>query len=809
MIFQDIKYALRLLAKTPGFTALTISIMAIGIGLSVYMFSFFNTILYKDLPFKDSESLVMISASHSGQQDSYSLNVHDYLTIQGNVKGLSEFGGYQNSNVIVSSREGARRYSAVSAQANIFELTRVKPLLGRGFIAAENQYGADKVVVIGFELWQQNFAGDKQVLDKNIRINGQNHRIIGVMPQGYLFPRNAQIWLPMQLTAKQLSQGTSETLRGLAHLDEGVSMDDIDKQLALIMQRISDKYPQTNSGISAFVTTIPGSGGSGGEPVIYAMHVVAVLILVLASINVGNLLLSRAVERGKETAIRVALGAPRGRLISQMLWESIIICTFGGLVGFLVMAWGLEITQGIVATFYADPMAFWWVFGIDAYTVKLSITLVISTILVTGLIPAWRNSGGDFNAVLRDGTRGALSKKAGLMNKLLVVSEIFISITVLIVAAVLVQSAYEQSHKDIGANTDNILVANILLTGSNYTSPSKKVQFINALKSQLENSTTINEVMIASALPGHFSAKKKLIIDGMEYGKASNSSYPKANYISITPGSLASLGVELRQGRYFNQTDKGVDKSTVLVSESFANTHFPLQSAVGKRFRLVDNDDTSAKWLTIVGVVEHTIQGDREGLSASEPSVFRPLSQDPIDKLTVAMRMNSPVNLVEKSLRNILQGLDSELPSYRIETYLASNERITAPIIFISNLTALFGLAALCLASSGIYGVMSNTISQRTQEIGIKRALGADESRVSKEFLWSGVKMLLWGGIPGVLVGGFMGIAMGQRFGTDMSILVTIMLTMLTIIGLTVMLATYLPTKRALQMEPSQALHYE
>ena len=783
--------------------------MAIGIGLSVYMFSFFNTILYKDLSFKDSDSLVLLSASDQKQVDAYGINVYDYLMIRDDLQGLSEFGGYQNRNVIVSSRDGARRYPAIAAEANIFDLTRVKPILGRTFTPAENQQGANKVVVIGFELWQQQFSGDTKVTEQNIRINGHNHRIIGVMPEGYLFPRNAQIWLPLQLNSQQLSYGTSEKVHGLAHLNDGQSMSDINKQLAVIMQRLSKKYPKTNTGISAYITSIPGSGGRGGEPVIYAMHIVAVLILVLASINVGNLLLSRAVERGKETAIRVALGAPRGRLISQMLWESIIICVLGGLVGFLVMAWGLELTEGIVDTFYADPMAFWWVFGIDAYTVKLSISIVIVTILVTGLIPAWRNSGGDFNAVLRDGTRGSLSKKAGRVNKLLVISEIFISVTVLIVAAVLVQSAYEQSHKDIGVNTNNVLVANVLLAENNYASASDKTLFVNALKSQLENSTAINGVMIASALPGHFSAKKSIAINGKEYGKASNNSYPKTNYITTMPGSLASLGVELRHGRYFNQADNGIDKKTALVSELFADMHFPKESAIGKRFRLVNSDNEIEDWLTIVGVVEHTIQGSREGYSANVPVVYRAFSQDPVSKLTVALKMNATINTVTKTLRKALQSLDSELPSYRIETYLASNERITAPIIFISNLTALFALAALCLAASGIYGVMSNTINQRTQEIGVKQALGADETRITKEFLLTGLKLLFLGGIPGALLGGFMGFAMGQRFGSDITVLVMIISTMLTIIGATVMLATYLPTKRALTLEPSQALHYE
>lgn len=788
---------------------LTTLVMAAGIGLSVYMFSFFNTIIFKDLPFKDGDSLVLLSASINGEKHTNAINLHDYLEIRNNLQGLSEFGGYRDKNVVVSGRDGARRYPAIYAEANIFKLTRTEPILGRGFTPKENKKGAENVVVLGFEVWQNQLGGDKQVIDQRLQINGKSHRIIGVMPQGYFFPSNIQMWLPLREDATQLARGKSGDIHGLAHIDDGTSMEDIDNQLTVIMQRIKEKYPETNNGISAYVTSIPGSGGTNGKPVIYTMHIVAVLILILASINVGNLLLSRAVERGKETAIRVALGAPRTRLISQMLWESIIICSLGGIIGLLVMAWGLEITESIVATFFSDPPSFWWKFGLDSYTIKLFITIVIATILVTGLLPAWKNSGGDFNAVLRDGTRGALGKKAGRLSKLLVISEIFISMTVLIAAAVMVLASYLQSNQDIGAETKNTLIATVLLTEANYDSPLKKVQFAKTLQSRLENSTGISEVMITTALPGHYSMESIIALEGKEYTKNSNTSYPRANYIATMPGALAKLGVELRQGRYFNSSDDGLNKSTALISESFVEHHFPDQSPIGKRFRLISNDADKIQWITIVGVVEQTVQGDRDKTSASFPSIFRPYTQAPRNQLSIAMLMNSEPAVVTKTLRTTLQSIDAELPSFRIESYEDSNNRMTAPMRFISSLTALFGLAAVVLAASGIYGVMSNTISQRTQEIGIKRALGADDQVISRQFLVAGFKLLLWGGLPGILAGGSMGFAMSKLWGTGNTGLIIITIIMTTLIGSVVMLATYLPTKRALQMEPSIALHYE
>jgi predicted permease len=804
MIIQDFKYALRLLAKKPGFTALTTLVMATGIGLSVYMFSFFNTVLYKDLSFQDGDSIVVISASQNGKRDNDSVNLLDYAQIRTSVKGLSEFGAYQNASVTVSGRDGARRYKAIYAEANIFAITRTQAIIGRGFKPADNLKGAERVTVIGHDIWQNQFAGDEKVTEQTLLVNGNNHRIVGVMPEGYFFPNTAQLWLPLQVDLSQQTRDTAQSVRGLAHISDDVSLENVNQQLQVIMQRLEQEFPRTNSGIGVYVTSIPGAGIRDANSVIYSMHIVAVLILLLASINVGNMLLSRAVERGKETAIRVALGAPRSRLISQMLWESIIICSFGGIIGLLVLAWGLEITKSITATFFVDPPAFWWTFGLDAYTIKLFFAIVISTIVVTGLLPAWRNSGGDFNSVLRDGTRGALGKKAGRLNRALVISEIFICMTVLIVAGSMVVAAYMQSHADIGAETKNTLIANILLSDADYAAPQKKVQFAQTLERRLAQGVGVKDVMLVSTLPGDYSFRTNFLLADKEYTQDNNTVYPRANYIAVMPSSLAKLGVELKQGRYFDSSDDSLDKKTALVSENFVKLHFPGESPIGKRLRL--NDDGS-DWISIVGVVENTIQGSRE--EKNIPAVYRPFTQDPRDQVTVAMHMSADITKVTETLRKTLSSIDPLLPSFKIETYEKSTARMTAPVEFISSLGALFALAAVVLAASGIYGVMANTVSQRTQEIGIKRALGASEEAITREFLMAGFKQLLFGALPGLLVGCGMGFAMAQIFGTGNVVLFVIAILMTILIGTVVMFATYAPTRAALSMEPSQALHYE
>jgi predicted permease len=801
-MLQDIKYAMRLLAKKPGFTILTTLVMATGIGLSVYLFSFMNTMVYKDLPFKDGGTLVKISSSINGERIEADINLHDYYEIRTQIKGLKEFGAYDNESVNVSGSDGARRLSAVVAEPNIFQLTRTEPILGRGFSVQENKAGAELVVVIGYDLWQNMFAGQANIIGQTLNINGNKHLIIGVMPKGYYFPGTADLWLPMRQDVTTVLRADAESYHGLAQMEEGTSFDEVNRQLKLIMLRLEKKYPKTNSGVSAYATTIPGSIMQDGQSLVHSMHIVAVLILILASINVGNLLLSRAAERAKETAIRVALGAPRGRLIGQLLWESIIICCLGGTIGILFVAWGLEVTEAITNAFSYGKQVFWFKFGLDAYTLKIFMSFVIATIIITGVIPAWKSTGGDFNAVLRDGTRGALAKKTGRLNKVLVVSEILISLTVLITAAIMVYASYLASHEDNGAETANTLNARIRLPESSYNTNNSINQFVNSLQSKLENNIGISDVIIGSSLPGMRADTPSMEIEGNTYNDIN--SYPRANYVILTSGSLDKLGVELKQGRYFDQSDNKLSNNTIIVTQSFAERHFPESSALGKRIKVIDEEATQASWSTIVGVVENTVHAD-----SKLPTVFRPFSQAPDEKMTIAMRMTSSTAIAVSTLRKTVKSIDSEVPAFRVETYDQSIKRMNSPIRFISSVFLLFAIAAVILAASGIYGVISNTVSQRTQEIGIRRALGAKDQRIIAQFLFAGFSQLLWGGIPGLVLGSAMGYALSQVFGTGTNALVVIAISMFVIISAAVLLATYLPTKRALKMEPSEALHYE
>ena len=812
LITNDFKYATRLLLKTPIFTGMTVLIMAVGIGLSLFLFSFFHTTNDKPLPFPDSQSLVILNSFQQGVQDyGNEIDLHDYLEIRNNIKGLTEFGAYRSEQLNVSGKDGSRRYNGIMMEPNLFQITRTKPVLGREFNHSDNLHGAKNVVIIGHDMWQNQFAGSARVIEENLRINGENHQIIGVMPAGYYFPARAEMWLPMRQDANQLRRGQGNSYYGIAHIEKGYSMQDINQQLAVIMKRLEQKYPKSNYSISAFVSTLQkGQGTRGSQKVIYSMYIVAILILLLASINVGNLLLARAVQRAKETAIRVALGAPQLRIVTQMMWESIIICSLGGVIGLLMTAWGLEILQSIVATFWFDKPVFWWKFSIDGYTTKIVLLFTSITILLTGLIPAWKNSKINVNLALRDGTRGAQGKKAGWLNRILVVSEIFLSTTVMIAASIIVVVNYQATQADYGAKPDNLLIAQLHLPESTYTNPEQRIQLVNKLQSRLEESHEIGELMILTALPGARAPSAKIALEGTEYSQQGEQDYPSTNYIKVTPGSLEKLGVSLKQGRYFNPGDNVLNKHSVIVTTSFVNRYMPAISPIGKRIRLINHNDEQNNWLLIVGVVEHTIQGTATSQQGQFPSIFRPFSQDPDNQLSLAMKIKSTESSTTLQLREVLKSIDPELPAYRIETYTSMIERNTAALTFISTLLLLFGIVAIFFAGSGIYGLMSNTINQRTQEFGVKRALGANEHTITRELLYSGLKQLFWGGISGLIAGSAMGFAMSRVLGNiSMTLLIIIALSIFMIVACVVIFATFVPTRRVLQMEPAEALHYE
>ena len=803
---HDFKYALRTLAKKPAFTCLAILIMAAGIGLSVYQFSFLNTLAYKPIPYKDGDSVIVLNQLRDGLETGSWIKLHDFDEIRQQLKGVSELIAYKDKDLNIAIREAPQQIIGVYTEPGMFKITRVEPILGRGFSPEDDIEGAENVIVLGFDLWQNLAGGDPNIVGKLLRVNGAETRVVGVMPEGYFFPFRSEAWLPARQNTDFIPREHSPSVGGVAHLNDNVSVADVNLQLKDIMTSIQKRYPETNNGVSASASTIPMmSIGNGGATFVVAMYVVAALLLVLASVNVGNLLLARAVERSKETAIRVALGAPRARIISQMLSESIIICGIGGVIGLLFAGAMLDGTTAAIAELNGGRPFYWMIFGIDTFTMVVFSVFLLVTIMVTGFFPAWKNSGGDFNAVLRDGTRGAQGKSAGRLNRLLVMTEVFLSVAVLIIAAVVVAGTYKAVQAEYGVNAEKKLIARIRVPDK---APLDDVAKLAAkMQISMEQSSVLTEPTLASALPGSFTWAALVAVDGQEYGE--NLAYPRANYVVVKPSFFESLGIELINGRLFDQRDEQEGIRNAIVTESFSKRHFAGESALGRQVRIAETNGDKPDWLTIVGVVKHSIYGI-PGMPGHETgTVYQPFAQAPRRDMVISAGMVASEAVTERALRDILADIDPDLAIFDSITYANSMRRNSAGLVFMSQIFSIFAMIALGLAASGIYGVMSNTILQKTHETGVRRSLGADERVITRSFLWLGAKQYSWGAFPGALIGAGIGFAMTRSMPVDNVMLGLICVAVSFVIGGVVMVATYLPTRHALNMEPSQALRHE
>ncbi|SHE97425.1 ADOP family duplicated permease [Vibrio gazogenes] len=800
----DLKYAVRLMLKRPGFTVFTMLIMACGLGLCIYMYSLINTLAFKPLSFPDGERMVMVSPSMNGIRFGDSpMSYADFKDIRDKSHRLEDIGYYYGDVANVSIDGKASHYIAIRSRSDLFAFTHTQPVMGRLFTDADTIEGANPVAVIGYELWQNYFGGRQDIIGQRVQINGIGTEIIGIMPLGYEFPMNNQIWLPSQLNEAKFTVENAPKVSVFAKLKPGIELADADVELQDIMASRASQYPEINTGRSAFTITFMDSFiGEDSKPIFLVMLLGVGFVLLLACCNVGNLLLARATERSKESAIRIAHGAPTFRLVIQMMWESTLICTLGGILGVLFAGWGLSLTNGLIRSIVPGKPAFWWELGLDADVLLKTILLVVIVSLVTGLLPAWKMTQCNINEVLRDGTRGAQSRSSGRISRILVIFEVALSCAVLSLGALLSLVVYEATKIDYGVQPQGIYTGKISLPDQYYNTPESLLTFYNRLQSDLESSPTISKAGMMSSVPGAFMVASKVELEGHQQLRSQQNLLPRANNVTVMPGTLKLLGVRLEEGRMLSLSDDQNSQKVVVITRSFAQRYWPEERhIIGKQIRWAGKDG----WYTVVGIVSHVIQGRPFGYSKRMPTIYRSLMQAPVRNFSVVANSAQRENLtipIERAVADI----DTGLSVYQVKPLAQVIARNTAALTYIAILFNVFGMVAVLLAGSGIYGVMAKAISQRYQELGIRRALGATESRIIHMLMKQGWLQLL----VGLLISGpivmFAGPLITRILGhSPWSVWALFALTAAGISGV-VSLATLLPALKAVRLRPMDAL---
>jgi putative ABC transport system permease protein len=802
---QDLRYAGRMQFKNPGFTIVAVIALALGIGANTAIFSVVNSVLLRPLPYKDPERLVMVweDATHQGypQETPAAANFVDWRDQNTVFEGMAAIA---DESFNLTGAGDPERLEGRRVSANLFPLLGVDPHIGRTFTSDEDKPGANKVAVMSHALWQRRFGGDNNILGKPLTLNGEPYIVVGVMPARFQFPTSDDaLWVPIAFTADDARNRRRHYLQVVARLKPGTSLEQAQTEMHTIAARLAQQYPESNTDLGATVNSLHEQLVGDIRPALLILLGAVGLVLLIACANVANLLLARAAVRQKEIAVRVALGARRGRLIRQFLTESVLLATIGGLVGLAIAYGGLILLRAFIPENIAQAREI----AIDPKVLGFTFLVSLITGLIFGLAPALQAARFNQTETLKEGGRDSATGSSGKrIRGLLVMSEVAVSLVLLIGAGLLINSFLRLRSVDPGFRADNLLTMKIVLSESKYTDWAGARAFFSEMIQRIEGLPGVRSAAITTNLP--------LYRQGNSVGVSIEGQAPLApgqeNVIVtrvISPGYFDTMGIPLLSGRQFTDQDTADTIVGVVISETMAHRYWPGQDAVGKRIfpgRIQRPED----WFQVIGVVKDVRQF--ELTAESRPQMYLSYRQAEffVPRDLVVKTDVDPASLAATVRRTVWE-IDKDQPVSNIRTMEEILLDSIARQRFSMLLLAIFAGVALVLAAVGIYGVMSYSVAQRTHEIGIRMALGAQTGTVLKLAVGYGLKLV----IAGVAIGLIAAFALTRvmstlLFGvtaTDPATFTLISLLLIAVAGI----ASYIPARRATKVDPIIALRYE
>ena len=804
VLLQDIRYGFRQVIKHPGLAAISILALGLGLGLTATVWSINYGALLRGLPFEESNQLIYVGRTRPTHDiNRMGVPIHDYTEWRAAQRSFVDLAAFYDGTVNVSGTEGRpERYEGAFMTPNTFRLLRANAMLGRTFTDEEGRIGGPPVVILGYELWKNRFEGDSTVVGKTMRANGVTAEIIGVMPRGFLFPQNSRVWVPLRLDANAIPWGQGQFLDAMGRLKPGVSQALALQDLAATSRRIAQEHPKENEGVAPLMMPFTESA-IGEEPtrMLWTMMGAVFGVLLIACSNVANLLLARAASRTKEVAIRTALGARRRRIVAQLLTESLVLAGVGALLG-IAIAWvGVRLFNNAIA---ATEPPFWIVIRVDGPVLAFVAATTVVSALIAGVVPALQATRLNVHDVLKDESRGSSGMHLGKFSKGLVVAELALSCGLLVGAGFMIQSVAKLRNFDYGIETRNVFTTRIGLFEATYPDSASRQRFWTDLVQRLEAMPGQRGAALTTRLPGLGSGTQNFALEGKSY--ATDRDYPSARFVAVTPSYFPTFRLRAVEGRVFAAGDIGGTLPVAVVTRNFARKHFPDGSGVGRRIRF-GQSTSQEPWRTIVGVIPDVWY---QGTDTETPEVIlTPIAQGDYRFLSVAMAAGGNPMALAEPVRAQVVALDPDQPTYFTRTLQQAIDQNAWFYGVFGTLFMVFGFAALFLATVGVYGVMSFAVSRRTQEVGVRMALGAGARDVLALFLRQGALQV---GL-GITIGLGLAVLLAQglriilfQVDTKSPFMFAAVSATLAATGL---LAVFIPARRATRVDPMVALRYE
>ncbi|MDQ3198188.1 MAG: ABC transporter permease [Verrucomicrobiota bacterium] len=824
--FQDLRVGLRMLIKDKTFFFLATTVLALGICGVTTQFTMVNAIMLRGFSFPHPEQLMsvgLIDPQASDQNNNFGNgnipSSQDYEDLRAGQKSFALIAAYLNGSTInVSYQKTPQRYTGGYVTEDFFKIIDVKPILGRDFTAEDNKPGAEKVTILGHEIWKRDFKGDPRVVGEAIRINGKAATIIGVMPPNFKFPQNEELWVPLynEFPLKPRGDATGIGAQILGRLKPGVSVDQANAEFIGLAKRIAQDNPKTNKQYtSASVQPLLVSfTGPQLRQIMYAMLGAVVVVLIIACVNVMNMQFGRAALRARELAIRGALGATRIRLVRQMLTESFLIALLGAVVGVALAYWAVDFLAQITST-PQFQLPYYIHFAIDGKVLGVTLGVVLLATFVSGLVPALLASSGNTSEMMKEGGRGNSSRLVNVITRVLVVGQIAMTAALLIASALQVRSIRNQVKLDYGYDEEGVYAARMGLFEGTYPDEAARREFFKRAVRSLRADPTFAHAAMTDRFRMTFDNFGQYEVDGQKY--ATERDRPKGNSEAVSDGFFATLGLKMLEGRDFTLEDSDAKQPVAIVNTSFARKHWGNQSPLGHQVRIY-NEAQPQPWRTIVGLVPDTLMQGPFNREADSAGFYVPLlGASPSPQFcTIVVRPQSgqAAKTLGPALSKAVAAIDSDLPTYFPGTPATFHSEVLSGPRLIAQLFSIFGVVAFILSAVGLYGVMSFSVNQRTQEFGIRMALGADAARIFRMVMSQGAWQLFIGltigiGFAALFLGVFAaGVLENILFKVNAldPIIYTSVAALLTAVAAA---SCFVPARRATRVNPMVALRAE